>query len=234
MSKLVFDDHAEAYDSWFMDNENVLESEVRLLARALGTPGHALSVGCGTGLFEMLLAKGYGIEVRDGVEPAEAMAEVARKRGMTVAIGIAEELPYDDELFDTVYMNGCPSYVANLERAFEEARRVLKPGGRLVVLDVPAESSYALLYRFAAAAGSWQDPRLNGVAPAHPYPIELASSANWRTTPEKLRLLEAVGLEEPETWQTLTVHPTYSNDTAEEPTPGHTRGDYVAICATKP
>jgi hypothetical protein len=59
-----FDEHADKYDSWFLKNRNVLESEVRMLARALGEPGETLSVGCGSGLFESILQARYGIKIR--------------------------------------------------------------------------------------------------------------------------------------------------------------------------
>ncbi len=129
--------------------------------------------------------------------------------------------------------NGTPSYIGDLAGAFAEAKRVLRAGGRMVVADVPAESSYALLYRLAAHIGTWEDPFLKAVAPEIPYPIEFAAAANWRTTQEKLELLEKAGFTVEATAQTLTLHPRFSNDTVETPVPGHDRGDYVAILARK-
>jgi ubiquinone/menaquinone biosynthesis C-methylase UbiE len=233
MSDGVFDEHAAEYDGWFLKNRNILQSEVELLAGFLEDPGKALSVGCGSGLFEMILRDVHDIEVRFGVEPAEGMAEIAVKRGMEVQVGSAEVLPFDDASFDTVLFNGTPSYIAGLAQAFAEAHRVLRAGGQVVVADVPAESSYGLLYRLAAHMGSWDDPRLRSLAPAHPYPVEFAAAANWRTTQEKLDLLGEVGFVGPETAQTLTVHPRFSDDAVEMPSPGHDRGDYVAIRARK-
>lgn len=228
-----FDEHAHEYDAWFLKNRNVLESEVRLLARFLADPGRALSVGCGSGLFEHLLRTRHGIDIDFGVEPAEGMARIAERRGMTVKRGTAEKLPFDAEAFDTVLLNGIPSYVDDLEAAFREAHRVLEPGGRVVVADVPAESSYGLLYRLASALGSWEDPSLRAVAPPHPYPVEFAAAARWRTTEEKAELLRAVGFRELEYGQTLTRHPRFSNHAVEEPVEGFDRGDYVTIRGLK-
>jgi ubiquinone/menaquinone biosynthesis C-methylase UbiE len=235
MPELVFDEHAEDYDAWFMQNQVILNSELLLLAHCLGPrPEETLSVGCGSGLFERLLRERHGLEVSHGVDPSKAMTAIARKRGMDVEIGVAEELPYGRDRFDTVYLNGCPSYIADLEQAFREALRVLRPGGRIIVLDVPAESGYALLYRLAAARGSWDDPIFDGVAPQVPYPVELAASANWRTTAHKIELLDRAGFVDSHCSQTLTRHPVYCNDSTEEPSAGHDRGSYVAICAVKP
>ena len=47
-----FDSYAEKYDSWFMDNRNVLYSEAALVAYFLSRGEKILSVGCGSGLFE--------------------------------------------------------------------------------------------------------------------------------------------------------------------------------------
>jgi ubiquinone/menaquinone biosynthesis C-methylase UbiE len=233
VSEQPFDEHAAEYDSWFLKNRNVLQSEVELLAAVLRDPGRALSVGCGSGLFEMILRDSHDIDVHFGVEPAEGMAEIAEKRGMEVKLGPAENLPFDDDSFDTVLFNGTPSYIGNLQEAFEEAYRVLREGGQIVVADVPAESSYGTLYRLAAMVGTWDDDSLRAIAPAVPYPMEFAAAAKWRTTQEKLDLLEQVGFSSPETTQTLTLHPKFSDDAVESPVPGHERGDYVAIRARK-
>lgn len=229
MKKLAFDDLAETYDAWFLDNQAILGSEVLLLKRFLDEPGVALSVGCGTGLFEWILREEHGIAVRHGVEPSADMARIAQKRGLEVRSGSAEEVPYADGTFDTAILNGIPGYVADLERAFAEAFRVLRPGGHVLVLDVPAESGFGLLYQLAAEKGSWDDPALQGLAPARPYPVELAAAARWRTTAEKAELLRRVGFEALEFAQTLTTHPRHANDAVEEPVPGFERGGYVAI-----
>ncbi|MFO8173249.1 MAG: methyltransferase domain-containing protein [Gemmatimonadota bacterium] len=233
MSDSSFDEHAAEYDSWFLKNRNVLQSEVDLLAGALSNPGKCLSVGCGSGLFEKILRDAHDIDIRFGVEPAEGMAEIAVKRGLEVQISSAEKLPYEAASFDTVLFNGTPSYIAGLDTAFAEAHRVLKSGGHMVVCDVPAESSYGLLYRLAAEIGTWEDESLRVLAPEVPYPMEFAVAANWRTTQEKLDLLEEAGFTVLATSQTLTLHPKFSNDAVEQPVPGHDRGDYVAIRARK-
>jgi ubiquinone/menaquinone biosynthesis C-methylase UbiE len=233
VSDRIFDEHAAHYDSWFLKNRNVLQSEVELLAGCLDDPGKALSIGCGSGLFEMILRDAHGIDIHFGVEPAEGMAEIAKKRGMEVQVSPAESLPFDDDSFDTVVFNGTPSYIGDLEGAFKEAYRVLHPGGHIVVADVPAESSYGLLYRLAAHVGTWENASLRAIAPAEPYPVEFAAAANWRTTQEKLELLEKVGFLGAASTQTLTAHPKFSNDAVEMPSPGHDRGDYVAIRAKK-
>lgn len=234
MNEKAFDAYADQYDEWFFKNENVLTSEVALLAHVLEQPGRALSVGCGSGIFEAILKKQYGITIQHGIEPAEPMAEIARKRGLQVRIGTAEEADYGDGEYDTVLFNGTPSYIDRLDRAFERALIALRPGGHIVVVDVPKESSYALLYNLAKEIGTWDHPYFDGAKPPHAYPIEFVSEARWRSTPEKVALLEAAGFADFEYAQTLTRHPAYSDERVEEPVSGFDRGDYVAIRARRP
>jgi len=85
---------ASKYDSWFLSNPYVLESEALLLKYLLEPPGRALSVGCGSGLFEFILRTRYNINVGECVEPSEDMARVARSRGLSVKVRRAKELPY--------------------------------------------------------------------------------------------------------------------------------------------
>jgi len=231
--KLSFDQYAGKYDAWFMENQNLLRSEVALVAKVMKNCGRALSVGCGSGLFEYFLKKDYGIAIEEGLEPSATMAEIAEKRGMDVTIATAEEGNMGTETYDTIMFNGTPSYISDLEAAFEKAYYGLKKGGKIVVIDVPKEGSFALLYNLAKTVGSWDDELFQGVRPPSVYPIEFVKDANWRTTGEKVELLKKVGFGQLEYAQTLTRHPLYANESYEEPQDGYEKGDYVAIRATK-
>ena len=141
-----FDEYAPAYDAWFLENRNVLYSEINLVAHVLKNPGRTLSVGCGSGLFETILAKEYGITITDGIEPSEGMAEIARKRGMKVTISTAEEADFGCGDYDTILFNGTPSYITDLESVVRKAYDALPEGGRIILIDVPKESTYGVLY----------------------------------------------------------------------------------------
>ncbi|MCG2881316.1 MAG: methyltransferase domain-containing protein [Vulcanisaeta sp.] len=226
---------ASKYDSWFLSNPYVLESEVLLLKYLLEpNPGRALSVGCGSGLFEFILRTRYGIVINECVEPSEDMARVARARGLNVKIGYAEDLPYGDAEFDTVILNGVLDYVRDDVKAIREAYRVLKPGGHIVVADVIAEGSYGLLYKLAEILGSWDDPYIVRVKPPNPYPIEYVRQARWHTVDEIMRLLRDAGFVIVKVARTLTRHPKYSNESVEYPIGGFDRGDYVGFKGWKP
>ncbi|MGB5616223.1 MAG: methyltransferase domain-containing protein, partial [Desulfobacterales bacterium] len=154
MEKIAFDEYADQYDIWFLKNKNVLDSEVALLAHFLDNPGRVISVGCGSGLFEKLLQQDYNIEIKEGVEPSDGMREIAIKRGMQVRPGTAENVDLGIAEYDTIIFNGTPSYIGDVQKAFENAFQALKLGGQLLVLDVPKESSYGLLYNLGKEVGS--------------------------------------------------------------------------------
>lgn len=233
MDHKSFDQYASKYDAWFLKNENVLRSEVQLVAHFLKDAGNVFSVGSGSGLFEMILQKEFGISIDQGIEPSETMAGIARKRGMNIEISTAEDANFGKDKFDTILFNGTPSYITDLQKAFNKAYAALHPKGRIVVIDVPKESSYALLYNLAKVLETWDHPLLDAVHPRDPYPIEFVKAANWRTTAEKVKMLEKAGFSGFQFAQTLTKHPIYSNNETEEPKEGFDCGDYVAICAFK-
>ena len=228
-----FDQYASAYDAWFLDNRNVLYSEVNLVASTLQDAGRVLSVGCGSGLFEKILRDEYGITITDGIEPSEGMASIARKRGMNVTVTTAEAADFGKGDYDTLLFNGTPSYIDDLKGVVHKAYEALPAGGRIILIDVPKESSYGLLYNLAKAVGTWDHPLLAGCYPPNPYPIEFVDVAAWRTTAEKVALLREAGFTDLEFAQTLTSHPLTSNDEEEQPSPGYGKGDYVAVTAYK-
>jgi len=232
--KNIFDQYASGYDAWFMDNKNLLMSEVNLVAHFLKGAGRIFSVGCGSGLFESILKKEFDIVIQDGLEPSDGMAAIARKRGINVTVTTAEEATFGSERYDTILFNGTPSYINNLEGVIQKVFKALKRGGKVVLIDVPKEGSYGTMYNLAKVVGSWDHPLLTDVHPQGPYPIEFVKVANWRTTQEKVDYLTAAGFTHLEFAQTLTKHPIYSNQMIEKPIEGFDAGDYVAICATKP
>lgn len=233
MEKQKFDELADKYDYWFLQNKNVLYSEVKLVAKVLKNGGEIYSVGCGSGLFEKILREEFNIDIRYGLEPSTDMAEIAKARGIDVDITTAEEADYKGKLYDTIIYNGSPSYITDLEECVRRSQKALRKGGKIILIDVPKESSYGLMYNLALSVGSWEHSLVQGVYPRNPYPIDLVKLANWRTTQEKIDLLKKLGFKHLEFAQTLTKHPVYSDQIIEEPIEGYDSGDYVAVIAYK-
>jgi ubiquinone/menaquinone biosynthesis C-methylase UbiE len=85
-----------------------------------------------------------GIEV--GVEPAAAMANLARRRGIKVIRAVAEALPFCAESFDLVLMVTVLCFLRDPLAALAEASRVVKPGGQILIGMIDKDSSLARSY----------------------------------------------------------------------------------------
>ncbi|MDD4163002.1 MAG: class I SAM-dependent methyltransferase, partial [Methanothrix sp.] len=123
----IFEKYAAEYDQWFDENEAVYKSEILALRDLIPAEGIGLEVGVGTGRF----AAPLGIKM--GIEPARAMADMARKRGIDVHESKAEELPFRDESFDFVLMMTAICFLEDPLQAVAEAKRVIRPGGRIII-----------------------------------------------------------------------------------------------------
>jgi len=162
--KPKFDGYAAQYDAWFMENENLFQSELRLFQKVLGDiqGKRVLSVGCGSGLFESMIDCS-GIE---GIEPSRDMGAIAEKRGVNVvAFGAIEDAELEENAYDVIYLNGSSSYMEDLTRAFDVCKKALKPNGTFISLDVPKESAFGFMYLLAKEVGTFDHPFLNGVMP---------------------------------------------------------------------
>lgn len=92
----------------------------------------ALEVGCGTGHWLNIIAG--RARTTAGVDPFAAMLARARSAAPSahLARARAEELPWRDATFDRVFCINALHHFADRQRFFEEARRVLRPGGGLL------------------------------------------------------------------------------------------------------
>jgi len=109
------------------------------LERAGLRPGmDALDVACGTGAVTRAMLEVLGGKGRVcGVDPSEGMLGEARKSvPAAFQLGQAEALPFPDASFDFLSMGYALRHVADLSRAFAEYHRVLRPGGRLLILEI--------------------------------------------------------------------------------------------------
>lgn len=106
----------------------------RVLGAAdIGDGTRLLDVGCGAGMFAAMAAD-RGAVVH-GLDASEALLAIARERTPTGDFrqGELEELPYEDASFDVVTGFNAFQFAASPENALREARRVVKPDGRVVV-----------------------------------------------------------------------------------------------------
>lgn len=135
-----FEQYATEYDQWFEDHRPAYESELEAIRTLLPGTGTGMEVGIGTGRF----AAPLGIHI--GVEPSQAMREIAQSRNINAMNGVAEALPFPDGSYDYVLFVTTICFVNSLEQAFAEAHRVLKPGGSILVGFVNRNSALGREY----------------------------------------------------------------------------------------
>lgn len=230
--KQKFDGYAKKYDEWFMKNENLFMSELKLFKKALGDIENKriLSVGCGSGLFESYIDSRH----IEGIEPSIDMGEIAKKRGVNVIkYGLIEDVDLPDEHYDIIYFNGSSSYMEDLLPIYKKCRQALKKNGKLIFLDVPKESAFGFMYLLGKSLNTYDHDYLNGVMPALPYPLALASSGVWHSTEEKINVLKSINFNDFQYLETLIRNPLYTNEEVEDVQEGYKSGGYVAIIAKK-
>ena len=130
-------DKQTRYPGQYVRHKRVLE----LIDDLGGNPGTVLDVGCGTGVLVCELLKRGNVVF--GVDLSESM--IARSRQMVAEVvpdhrdkghldtGDAEHLDFGDSYFDIVVASGLAEYLESDELFFRECRRVLKPGGRVII-----------------------------------------------------------------------------------------------------
>ncbi|HEX9793967.1 MAG TPA: class I SAM-dependent methyltransferase [Planctomycetota bacterium] len=127
--------HAEVYDTkWsFYVEATTRETMSRL---SLRRTDRVLDVGCGTGaLLHRLSATYPGVKL-SGVDPVPEMLAIARRKlspSIELREGWAEHLPFAREQFDVVVSCNMFHYIRKPIAALREMRRVLRPGGPVVV-----------------------------------------------------------------------------------------------------
>ena len=127
----------------------VLDRQHARIAAALDVqPGmRILDVGCGTGHLLAWLAARFpahyhGLDLSlNSVHAARATANVS-----AVSVGDAVRLPFRDASYDRVVCNGAAHHLPDVHLALREIRRVLRPGGR-VVLHEPVDTPFTGLIR---------------------------------------------------------------------------------------
>ena len=109
----------------------------RLTARSVVRPGNrVLDACCGTGDLALAGERAGGRVV--GLDFSERMLERARRKSASVewVRGDLLELPFEDASFEAATVGFGVRNVADLEHSLRELRRVLRPGGRVGVLEI--------------------------------------------------------------------------------------------------
>ena len=167
-------------------------------------PLNILDEACGTCDFTIEIAKGapQGSKVT-GIDLSEGMLQIGRekcrKEGITAELqtGDCEAMPYDEGTFDRIGVAFGVRNFENLPKGLTEMLRVLKPGGKLVILELSIPSNpiirwcYKLYFlKILPAIGGW----VSGNRGAYEY---LPSSVLRFPAPEKfMEMMQEAGFEQ--------------------------------------
>jgi arsenite methyltransferase len=136
---LQFDEkQAKQVETTYMTPDIVEQRRATRALLALQPGEKVLDIGSGPGFLADEMAAEVGPEgAVHGVDPSESMLAIARRRETSAqyALGDAVSLPFEDETFDAAIATQVYEYVPDMPAALAEVRRVLRPGGRLLILD---------------------------------------------------------------------------------------------------
>jgi malonyl-CoA O-methyltransferase len=113
---------------------------VKLIRDYLGdlSGKRVLDVGCGKGRFARVFHEQQPEAELWGLDISEEMLRFV-PAGIQTRAGSMTELPFDDASFDHAYATESLEHAVEIEKAVAEICRVVKPGGRIVVIDKNAE-----------------------------------------------------------------------------------------------
>jgi demethylmenaquinone methyltransferase / 2-methoxy-6-polyprenyl-1,4-benzoquinol methylase len=174
----------------------------RATVAAVVQPGdRVLDACCGTG--DLALAALDAGATVTGLDFSEPMLERARRKSGEIdwVQGDAEKLPFEDESFDAATVGFGVRNLADLERGLVELRRVLRPGGRVAILEITRPSGpLAPFYRL------WFDgfvPLLGKLLPGGSAYTYLPASVRRFPGPDELAgLLRGAGFDDVR-WRTF-------------------------------
>ena len=142
---------AGEYDAkWGIDYGEIGQAQVRAkLRKALGGEptqpfGDALEIGAGTGYFSLnllqlgLIERATATDISPGMLSALSASAAALGVEVDTVRAEAESLPFADESFDLIFGHAILHHIPDLERAFSEFERVLRPGGTLAFCGEPS------------------------------------------------------------------------------------------------
>lgn len=160
---------ARRYDEWAADYDADItgwsyeapEVVAQIVVERVPDAASILDAGCGTGLVGTALRAAGASGQIVGIDVSEASLEIARATGAYRSVAPAdlqEPLDFADDLFDVLVCVGVMTYVPDVEAAWREFARVVRPGGLVVVTqreDLWGDRRCAEVIDALAGEGVW-------------------------------------------------------------------------------
>ena len=137
LSETYYDDHAKKFDRSFDGFLSGFFKRYILKNLDLPTNAKVLDVGSATGRLLTMLASKQPFE-GVGLDISSQMTELAQKQHpeFSFVTGSAMQLPFEDQSFDVLICSASFHHFPSPETFLKEAKRVLKPGGKLVIAEI--------------------------------------------------------------------------------------------------
>lgn len=129
------------------------EALARRLSEGLGAGSRVLEVAPGPGYFAVALAKHGGCQVT-GLDISKTFVDMARKNAQEQGVAVdfrqgnASQMPFAESSYDLIFCRAAFKNFFEPVKALAEMRRVLKPGGRAVIIDLRRDASVAEIDRY--------------------------------------------------------------------------------------
>ncbi len=202
----IFNEYYKKYDAWYDNHQEAFFSELAAIKQVLPAQGAGLEIGVGTGRFASAL------KIANGIDPAVAMVNIARQRGIEVCQGTGECLPYQAQTFDYVLIVIALCFVQDPLEVLRQAHNVLKRNGRIIIGIIDRDSFLGKFYK-----------EKKGV---------FYANARFFSVKELTALLEAARFQPQACMQTISRLPAEMTS-VEQPQPGAGKAGFVVVKARK-
>ncbi len=202
----IFNEYYKKYDAWYDNHQEAFLSELAAIKKVLPVQGRGLEIGVGTGRFACAL------KIANGIDPAAAMVNMARQRGIDACQGTGERLPYQARTFDYVLIVIALCFVQDPLEVLKQAHKVLRENGRIIIGIVDRDSFLGKYYQEKKSV--------------------FYKSARFFSVKELTALLEEAQFQVQACLQTISRLPAQMTY-VEQPRPGTGKAGFVVVKAQK-